>query len=146
MPWKRLLIGIALAAIIAAATWYFFRLEPPPIVQLPGVVEIQEVRLGSKIGGRVAQVLVHEGETVEAGQLLVSFEVPEREAQLVQQQARLAAAEADLEKAKKGPAKRKSVRPGTIWKARPPTSSWRSRISIAPNASRLTRYRGPNST
>jgi HlyD family secretion protein len=103
MPWKSILIGIALVAIIAAATGFFSKFERATTVQLPGVVEIQEVRLGSKIGGRVAEVLVREGETVDAGQLLVSFEAPELEAQLLQQQARLAAAEADLEKARNGP-------------------------------------------
>jgi len=102
MPWKIILIVVAFVAIVAAAIGFFVEFEPTTTVQLPGVVEIQEVRLGSKIGGRVAEVLVREGETVAAGQLLVSFEAPEREAQLLQQQARLAGAEADLEKARHG--------------------------------------------
>ena len=40
-------------------------------LELPGTVEVQEVRLGSKIGGRVDRVLVREGELVQPGQLLV---------------------------------------------------------------------------
>ena len=40
-------------------------------LRLPGTVEVQEVRLGSKLGGRIAEVLVREGENVEAGRGLV---------------------------------------------------------------------------
>jgi len=70
---------------------------------LPGVVETQEVRLGSKIGGRVAEVMVREGDMVSPGQLLVRFEAPEMVTQRQQQEGRVAAAEAELEKAKNGP-------------------------------------------
>lgn len=72
------------------------------VLQLPGVVEIQEVRLGSKIGGRVAKTAVREGDLVDAGQVLVVFEAPEMQAQYDQWQARLQTAEAELEKAKNG--------------------------------------------
>jgi len=100
--WKGILVGVALAAVIAVIT-LFLSFSRPAEVELPGVVETQEVRLGSKVGGRVAEVNVAEGDTVEAGKLLVRFEAPELEAQALQQQGRLAAAEADLEKAKNGP-------------------------------------------
>lgn len=73
------------------------------VLRLPGVVEIQEVRLGSKIGGRVTKTAVREGELVEAGQVLVMFEAPEMQAQYEQWQARLQTADAELEKAKNGP-------------------------------------------
>lgn len=38
---------------------------------LPGIVETQEVRLSSKVGGRVLRVLVKEGDVVALGQPLV---------------------------------------------------------------------------
>ena len=65
---------------------------------LSGVVEIQEVRIGSKVGGRVNSVEVSEGQTVDAGTILVTFETPELEAQRHQWQAMVINAEADLEK------------------------------------------------
>jgi multidrug resistance efflux pump len=68
-----------------------------------GVVEIQEVRLGSKIGGRVAEVLVMEGDHVKPDDELVRLETPELDAQKQQAVARLQAAEAQLAKAVKGP-------------------------------------------
>src|SRR5262249_35841749 len=73
------------------------------VLRLPGVVEIQEVRLGSKIGGRVEKVAIREGDLVDAGRPLVYFAMPEMEAQREQYQAALDTATADLEKARNGP-------------------------------------------
>ncbi len=59
------------------------------VLILPGIVETQEVRLSSKIGGRVEQVLVREGDIVEAGTVLVrldSAELMAKRAQLSAQQ------------------------------------------------------------
>lgn len=74
----------------------------PHSLSLPGVVEIQEVRLSSKVGGRVEKVAIEEGDLVEAGQPLVYFEVPELQAQLLQAAAKLQAAQADLDRARNG--------------------------------------------
>jgi multidrug resistance efflux pump len=107
MKWKRHVLG---GGSLAAVTFTLGFVWPfgnwwhwSETVCLPGVVEIQEVRLGSKIGGRVAQVAVVEGAIAEPDQVLVRFDVPELEAQKQQLQARLKAAEADLDKAKNGP-------------------------------------------
>src|SRR5207244_2565643 len=98
-------VAIVLTLVVAAggAVWYFgpFR-KNGAVLTLPGTVEIQEVRLGSKIGGRVAAVYTREGELVKAGRELVRFEAPELEAQRDQLRAKLKAAEADLKKAVDG--------------------------------------------
>lgn len=121
--WQKLtstgsLVGILLVSLVVSIAVYL-NVQRPTRLDLPGVVETQEVRLGSKVGGRVAEVLVEEGETVEPGRLLVRYEAPELEAELRQQQAKLAAAEADLEKAKNGP------RPEEIREARSDLESTR---------------------
>ncbi len=104
MSWKAILFGLILIAGAVASLGFFLPSKKnADELKLPGVVEIQEVRLGSKIAGRVAEVLVREGDVVRPGQLLVRFEAPELEAQLKQQEGRLAATEAELEKAKNGP-------------------------------------------
>ena len=104
MPWKSMMAGAALlaAVVVGLGSFWPFR-HRPDTLRLPGVVEIQEVRLGSKIGGRVAEVSVVEGDIVQPGQVLVRFEVPELEAQREQWQARLKSLEAELEKARNGP-------------------------------------------
>jgi multidrug resistance efflux pump len=99
---------ILVSAALLAVGWGVLRLSwqslrQPETQGLPGVVEVEEVRLGSKIGGRVAEVAVDEGDMVEAGQVLVRFETPELEAQRQQLQSHLQAATAELEKAQHGP-------------------------------------------
>src|SRR5262245_1170660 len=68
-----------------------------------GIVEIQEVRLGSKVGGRVLEVRVKEGDPVAPGDELVHFETPELEAQKAQLLARLQAAKAVRDRTLAGP-------------------------------------------
>src|SRR5262249_53349485 len=60
-------------------------------------------RLGSKIGGRVAEIYALEGDLVKEDQVLVRFEAPEMEAQRDQLEARVQSLEATLLKWKNGP-------------------------------------------
>jgi HlyD family secretion protein len=101
---KKLIVGAALVVAVAAGLgfWCPFGGRQKEL-KLPGVVEIQEVRLSSKVGGRVAKVAVAEGDLVSPGQPLVYLEAPELQAQRAQAQARLEAASADLDKARNGP-------------------------------------------
>jgi HlyD family secretion protein len=100
---RNILILFVLLAVAGGAVgiaWYLNR--TPTSLALPGVVEIQEVRLSSKLGGRVDRVAVREGQLVKAGDPLVYLDAPETQAQLKQAQARLDAARADLDKARNG--------------------------------------------
>jgi multidrug resistance efflux pump len=103
---KKAIVGGVLLLVVAGAAfgwyWWFWRSDGD-MLRLPGVVEIQEVRLGSKVGGRVGAIKVMEGEIAQGDQVLVEIEVPELRAQYEQQQARVAQAEADADKAHNGP-------------------------------------------
>jgi multidrug resistance efflux pump len=102
---RKIILFTAVLAILAAGTatavWYVNR--KPTFLALPGLVEIQEVRLSSKVGGRVERTEVKEGELVKPGQTVVVFAAPELRTQLYQQEARLAAAQADLDRVRNGP-------------------------------------------
>jgi multidrug resistance efflux pump len=111
MKWKRLILGgVVLAAVVACLGFFWPFGDRKNILRLPGIVEIQEVRLGSKIGGRVIAVFGKngspsnggnlEGYEVEAGQKIVVFDLPELKAQFDQAEARMKNAQADFEKAK----------------------------------------------
>jgi HlyD family secretion protein len=67
-----------------------------------GTLEARNISVGSKVGGRISRVLVHEGDRVEPNQLLVIFDSAELEGQLVQAQGRVEAARANLEKMLRG--------------------------------------------
>ncbi len=70
---------------------------------LPGIVETQEVRLSSKVGGRVLKVLVKEGDAVEAGHTLVLLDSAELEAKRAQLNAQLDLVQAKLDMMCNGP-------------------------------------------
>lgn len=67
-----------------------------------GTIEARNIEVGSKVGGRVTQVLVQEGEAVQAGQLLVVFDDAELRARAVQARGRLDQARAVLAKMERG--------------------------------------------
>ncbi len=98
-----LALGVLVLAGVAGAVTYFTAFAAPKVLRFPGIVEIQEVRLGSKIAGRVAKLFVREGESVQPGQVLLEFEVPELENMRDQLKARLAAVEAEYDRARAGP-------------------------------------------
>jgi multidrug resistance efflux pump len=112
-------LGLSAPLAVAAVTvgfLYPFR-HHEETLRLAGVVEVQEIRLGSKIGGRVAHVAAQEGDLVQPGQVLVEFEAPDVEAQRDQQAARISAAEARLDKARNGPRKEEIRQAHSDWES-----------------------------
>jgi len=83
------------------AAWWFWNGKKDEI-RLAGVVETQEVRLGSKIGGRVEKLLVAEGDTIKKDQVLVILAIPELLAQREQTKAKVAVAKAARDRANNG--------------------------------------------
>src|SRR3954468_11184267 len=67
-----------------------------------GTLEARNINVGSKVGGRIVEVKVREGDHVSAGQLLVRFDDAELEAQMVQARGRLESAKANLLKLERG--------------------------------------------
>lgn len=97
------LIWIGLALVVTGcgvAAWFWNGKKEE--IKLAGVVETQEIRLGSKVGGRVEQLLVAENDIVKKDQVLVRLAVPELLAQREQAKARAAAARAAKERAHNG--------------------------------------------
>ncbi|MEW6730962.1 MAG: HlyD family efflux transporter periplasmic adaptor subunit [Acidobacteriota bacterium] len=69
---------------------------------LSGTVESDEIQVGSKLAGRVKEVLVSEGQEVAAGQSLIRFDIATLMQQYRQQEARVAQAQAQLNKLEHG--------------------------------------------
>ena len=104
MRWNLLVLGVVGVLIVGGGLGYWWSVrQSDQSLRLPGVVEIQEVRLGSKIGGRVLEVRTAEGEIEQADRILVVFDAPELRKQRDQLAALLASAEADYQKAENGP-------------------------------------------
>ncbi len=77
------LIGIVVVLGGLLAGLVYSRIQPEPF-RVSGFIEADEIRLGSRVGGRVAQVSAAEGQRVEAGDVLLQlepFDLNERRAQ-----------------------------------------------------------------
>ncbi|HEY7914177.1 MAG TPA: efflux RND transporter periplasmic adaptor subunit [Blastocatellia bacterium] len=92
---------IAVAAAAAAAWRYLSGQDAPDRLVLSGTIEADEIHVGSKVGGRIAAVLVKEGQMVKQGEALVRFESYDLDARRADALAAVAQAEANLEKTEK---------------------------------------------
>lgn len=101
---KYLLVGTVVVLVLAALGYVQTTnsAEQKAETTLLGTVEASEVKLASKVPGRIAEVLVKEGEEVETGQVLLRLETTEIEAKKKQAEGALQAAQAVYEKAKNG--------------------------------------------
>src|SRR3954453_2751927 len=91
-------VALLLAVIWAVSAWVGHRER----YEYSGTVETREIQIGSKVGGRVTEVGVEEGQVVKAGTLLVRFECDELKAQRAQAGAALQQAQADLDRMVRG--------------------------------------------
>src|SRR5215475_13863293 len=88
MKAKRIaIVAVAIAAIVAAGVLYGGWFHKESGLDGSGTVEARNIRVGSKIGGRIDKVLVREGDHVQAGQLLITFDDKELLASLEQSRA-----------------------------------------------------------
>ena len=99
--WLRAAVLLALVAAAGAVVWS--RVQGPDVPDGfawgNGRLEATEVRIAAKRAGRILQVLVDEGDTVEAGQLVARLDASDLEAQLREAEATLNAATSERSQA-----------------------------------------------
>jgi HlyD family secretion protein len=91
------MLAVATAFLTAACSR-----SPEKSLEFSGTVETREVQTGSKVGGRVTEVLVVEGQKVSSGAALVRFDAAELRASKRQLEARVAQAQAEAAKLRRG--------------------------------------------
>jgi HlyD family secretion protein len=84
---KIILIVLAVAVVLAATAVYAGWFRRDTALQSSGTVEARNIRVGSEVGGRIDKVLVREGDSVQAGQVLITFDDKELQAALEQSRA-----------------------------------------------------------
>jgi HlyD family secretion protein len=98
---RRVFILLAVLATAGGlAAWRALR-EPaaPTVLKAWGSIEVTQVYVASKVPGRIAELLVAEGATVTAGQIVARLDAAEVEAALAQARATVEAATARLAQA-----------------------------------------------
>ena len=97
----RRVIGVLLVVSVLAGALVYSKLRVEPL-KISGFIEADEVRLGSRIGGRVAHVHVVEGQRVQPADVLISLDEYDFQQRLLSAVADLAAKEAEFGKLTKG--------------------------------------------
>lgn len=87
------------AAAVAALAWSQWRSSPYAV---SGIIEADDVRVGSRVGGRVAEVRAVEGQRVRAGEVLLTFEPYDLRESLAEARALHAARQATLARLEAG--------------------------------------------
>jgi HlyD family secretion protein len=92
---------LLIAAVVIAALWYggkalgWWGETRDGQLRLYGNVEIREVQLGFRVGGRIERILVDEGDRVQPGQVLAELDLRPFQDRLAGAEARLDAASAN---------------------------------------------------
>jgi multidrug resistance efflux pump len=86
----KLVVSLVVSLVLVASVVSFAHFWPAKAtLKLAGEVQAKEIRNGSRFGGRVKQVLVQEGQTVQPGQLLVVFDDTDLQAKIADAKATL---------------------------------------------------------
>ena len=100
---RKLMPLLAVPVILAAGALSLGAMARKPVpVVIQGEVDATDVSVAAKIPGRVAQILVREGQSVARGDLVAILESPELDAKMAQAEAAFRAAEAQQQKAEHG--------------------------------------------
>ncbi|MGR5559135.1 HlyD family secretion protein [Vibrio fortis] len=99
---KPLIASIIGIGIVGWVGYSFYQAYLPQPVKIQGQIDAQQYSISSKVPGRIDQVFVRKGDTVEKGQLVFSLLSPEIDAKLQQAKAGEKAAGALAQEAEKG--------------------------------------------
>ena len=99
---KHYLIGGAILALIIFIGYAIWIVARPIPLEVQGEVEATQIKVASKLIGRIDSLLVHKGDDVHFGMLLFTLSSPELDAKYLQASAVRKAAGAQKEKADNG--------------------------------------------
>jgi HlyD family secretion protein len=99
---KNFLIASAIIAIIAFIGYAIWIIARPVPLEIQGEVEATQIKVASKLVGRIDSLMVHKGDDVSAGSILFTITSPELDAKYLQASAVRNAARFQKEKADNG--------------------------------------------
>ncbi len=94
--------AIGIIAFVVFIGYSIIIISRPKTLEVQGEVDATQIKVASKLVGRIDLLPIHKGNSVRKGQLLFTFGSPEIDAKLAQADAALKGAEAQSDKAKAG--------------------------------------------
>jgi HlyD family secretion protein len=94
--------AIFIAVVVFILLMLLWQQSRPPAFIVSGFIEADQIRVGSQVGGRIAEVLVEEGDRVSSGTILYRIELFELDAALAEAKSEFSATNADYERMKSG--------------------------------------------
>jgi len=99
---QSIVIIAAVAVAAAIVGWLYWQQSRTRPLVVSGFVEADQIRVGSRVGGRVVEVLVDEGQRLKTGDVLYRIDPFDLRQRLAESEAELARAQAESDRLKAG--------------------------------------------
>lgn len=111
------LVIIGILALIAYGLFKSQQASTPQGVTFQGQMQLQQTSIAAKVAGRIATILVTEGDDVSQGQALIEMDSPEINAKIAQARAGKQMAQSQLDKAESGARPQEIAQAKAAWQA-----------------------------
>ena len=111
------LLVLIVLGVIAYGLYKSNQHSEPEVVTLQGQMQMQQTSIAAKVPGRIAKILVTEGDAVTVGQQLIEMDSPEINAKINQARAGKQMAQSQLDKAENGARPQEIAQAKAAWQA-----------------------------
>ena len=111
------LVVIIVLGVIAYGLFKSNQSSEPPLITLQGQMQMQQTSIAAKVPGRIAQIMVTEGDEIDIGQQLIEMDSPEINAKINQARAGKQMAQSQLDKAENGARPHEIAQAKAAWQA-----------------------------
>ena len=111
------LLVLIVLGVIAYGLYKSNQHSEPEVVTLQGQMQMQQTSIAAKVPGRIAKILVTEGDAVTVGQQLIEMDSPEINAKINQALAGKQMAQSQLDKAENGARPQEIAQAKAAWQA-----------------------------
>lgn len=117
---KKAIIALVIIIVLGVIAYGLFKStqsSESQVITLQGQMQMQQTSIAAKVPGRIASILVTEGDTINVGQQLIEMDSPEINAKINQARAGKQMAQSQLDKAENGARPQEVAQAKAAWQA-----------------------------
>ncbi len=117
---KKAILALLILIVLGVIAYGLFKsneYSEPEVITLQGQMQMQQTSIAAKVPGRIATILVTEGDIVTKGQQLIEMDSPEINAKVNQARAGKQMAQSQLDKAENGARPQEIAQAKAAWQA-----------------------------